>query len=144
MEMNKRLAAKDFSPELLQLYDFYADGRISKRAAVLVVHENRGLNPYIEDVARRLAKAGFLALAPDGLTSVGGGTGLGADGGFLQENPCPGRGPNARSANCQRSQSGKARFPTGFRADPRYAKADTSDAPPASAAAHVPIYAPSD
>ncbi len=45
MEMNKRLTAKDFSPELLQLYDFYADGRISKRAAVLVVHENRGLNP---------------------------------------------------------------------------------------------------
>jgi carboxymethylenebutenolidase len=36
------------------------------------VHENRGLNPYIEDVARRLAKAGFMALAPDGLTSVGG------------------------------------------------------------------------
>ena len=40
--------------------------------AVLVVHENRGLNPYIEDVARRVAKAGFMALAPDGLTSVGG------------------------------------------------------------------------
>jgi carboxymethylenebutenolidase len=40
--------------------------------AVVVVHENRGLNPYIEDVARRLAKAGFMALAPDGLTSVGG------------------------------------------------------------------------
>lgn len=137
-----RMTAKDFSPELLELYDFYAHGRISKReflekagrytvggltaAAILgmmspdyalamqvaaddpgivgetiaypspngtgtvkgylvrpagatgklpgvvVVHENRGLNPYIEDVARRLAKAGFLALAPDGLTSVGG------------------------------------------------------------------------
>lgn len=39
---------------------------------VLVIHENRGLNPYIEDVARRLAKAGFLALAPDALHSVGG------------------------------------------------------------------------
>ncbi len=39
---------------------------------VVVVHENRGLNPYIEDVARRLATEGFLALAPDGLTSVGG------------------------------------------------------------------------
>ncbi len=39
---------------------------------VVVVHENRGLNPYIEDVARRLAAEGFLALAPDGLTSVGG------------------------------------------------------------------------
>jgi carboxymethylenebutenolidase len=39
---------------------------------VVVVHENRGLNPYIEDVARRLAVAGFLALAPDGLTPLGG------------------------------------------------------------------------
>lgn len=137
-----RMTAKDFDQELLELYDFYAHGKISKREfldragkfavggltaaailsmlspnyalaeqvsftdpdivaeyvtypspqgngtvrgylvkpaaatgklpAVLVVHENRGLNPYIEDVARRLAKAGFLALAPDGLTSVGG------------------------------------------------------------------------
>jgi carboxymethylenebutenolidase len=140
--MMTRMTAKDFSPELLELYDYYAHGQISKReflekaaryavggmtaaallgvmspnyalaeqvsftdpdivadyvtypspkgngdvrgylvrpakaegklAAVVVVHENRGLNPYIEDVARRLAKAGFLALAPDGLTSVGG------------------------------------------------------------------------
>ncbi len=137
-----RMTAKDFAPELLELYDFYAHGRITKRQfldragkyavggltavailglmspdyamaeqisfndpdiigeyvmypspnghgevrayrvrpatataplpAVVVVHENRGLNPYIEDVARRLAKAGFLAFAPDGLTSVGG------------------------------------------------------------------------
>ncbi|MDZ4096124.1 MAG: YghX family hydrolase [Paracoccaceae bacterium] len=137
-----RLTAKDFAPELLELYDFYAHGKITKREfldragrytvggmtaiavlglmspdyalaeqvsfndpdivgeyvmypspnghgqvraymvkpagapgklpAVVVVHENRGLNPYIEDVARRLAKAGFLALAPDGLSSVGG------------------------------------------------------------------------
>jgi carboxymethylenebutenolidase len=43
-----------------------------EHASVLVIHENRGLNPYIEDVARRLAKAGFIAHAPDGLTSVGG------------------------------------------------------------------------
>ena len=43
-----------------------------KFPAVLVIHENRGLNPYIEDVARRLAKVGYLAYAPDGLTSVGG------------------------------------------------------------------------
>lgn len=43
-----------------------------KVPGVVVVHENRGLNPYIEDVARRVAKAGFVALAPDGLTSVGG------------------------------------------------------------------------
>jgi len=43
-----------------------------KLPGVLVVHENRGLNPYIEDVARRLAVANFNAFAPDGLTSVGG------------------------------------------------------------------------
>jgi carboxymethylenebutenolidase len=43
-----------------------------KLPVVLVVHENRGLNPYIEDVARRLGAANFIALAPDGLTSVGG------------------------------------------------------------------------
>lgn len=43
-----------------------------KFASVLVIHENRGLNPYIEDVTRRLAKAGYMAFAPDGLTSVGG------------------------------------------------------------------------
>ena len=40
--------------------------------SILVIHENRGLNPYIEDVARRLAIADFIAFAPDGLTSVGG------------------------------------------------------------------------
>jgi carboxymethylenebutenolidase len=43
-----------------------------KLPAILVIHENRGLNPYIEDVARRLAVANFIAFAPDGLTSVGG------------------------------------------------------------------------
>ena len=43
-----------------------------KLPAVLVIHENRGLNRYIEDVVRRLAKAGYLALGPDGLSSVGG------------------------------------------------------------------------
>lgn len=137
-----RMTAKDFAPELLQLYDFYAHGKITKRqflhqsaqfavggmtatgilalmspnyalaqqvsftdpdivaeyiscpspqghgqvrgylvkpaksqgklSAVVVVHENRGLNPYIEDVARRLAKDGFIVLAPDGLSSKGG------------------------------------------------------------------------
>ena len=46
--------------------------RRGKLPAVLVIHENRGLNPYIEDVARRLAVANFIAFAPDGLTSVGG------------------------------------------------------------------------
>ena len=44
----------------------------TKFPGVLVVHENRGLNPYIEDVARRLAVAGFLAFAPDALTPLGG------------------------------------------------------------------------
>jgi carboxymethylenebutenolidase len=137
-----RMTASDFHPALLELYDFYAHGQITKRefldraarytvggmtamallglmspnyamaqqvplddpeisagyvtypspkghgevrayratpagienpvGAIVVVHENRGLNPYIEDVARRVAKAGFIALAPDGLTSVGG------------------------------------------------------------------------
>jgi len=52
--------------------------------AVLVIHENRGLNPYIEDVARRLAADGFLALAPDGLFPVGGYPGNDDDGRRLQ------------------------------------------------------------
>jgi carboxymethylenebutenolidase len=168
-----RLTAKDFSPELLQLYDGYTHGRITKREfldragkftvggmtamallqvmspnyaqaqqvqftdpdilpeyvtypspdgngevraylvrpatpqegqqpgpetagagpfpAVVVVHENRGLNPYIEDVARRLAKAGFLALAPDGLTSVGGYPGNDEEGRALQQQVDPER-----------------------------------------------------
>jgi carboxymethylenebutenolidase len=52
--------------------------------AVLVVHENRGLNPYIEDVARRAAVEGFLALAPDGLFPAGGYPGNDDDGRSLQ------------------------------------------------------------
>lgn len=44
----------------------------AKLGGVVVVHENRGLNPYIEDVARRVAIAGFMALAPDGLSPLGG------------------------------------------------------------------------
>ena len=51
---------------------------------VLVVHENRGLNPYIEDVARRAAIAGFLALAPDGLAPIGGYPGNDDDGRDMQ------------------------------------------------------------
>lgn len=51
---------------------------------VLVIHENRGLNPYIEDVARRAAVEGFLALAPDGLFPVGGYPGNDDDGRTLQ------------------------------------------------------------
>ena len=52
--------------------------------AVLVIHENRGLNPYIEDVARRAAVDGFLALAPDGLFPAGGYPGNDDDGRTLQ------------------------------------------------------------
>jgi carboxymethylenebutenolidase len=52
--------------------------------AVLIVHENRGLNPYIEDVARRAAVAGFLALAPDALTPLGGYPGNDDDGKAMQ------------------------------------------------------------
>jgi carboxymethylenebutenolidase len=52
--------------------------------SVLVIHENRGLNPYIEDVARRCAVEGFLALAPDGLFPVGGYPGNDDDGRALQ------------------------------------------------------------
>ena len=54
-----------------------------KLPGVLVVHENRGLNPYIQDVARRLAVDNFMALAPDGLTSVGGYPGDDEKGGQL-------------------------------------------------------------
>lgn len=57
--------------------------------AVLVMHENRGLNPHIEDVARRAAVAGFLALAPDGLAPVGGYPGNDDDGRTLQRSLDP-------------------------------------------------------
>jgi len=52
--------------------------------AVLVIHENRGLNPYIEDVVRRAAKAGYLALGPDGLSPLGGYPGNDEDGRAMQ------------------------------------------------------------
>ncbi|MEZ5363546.1 MAG: dienelactone hydrolase family protein [Bryobacterales bacterium] len=58
-----------------------ASGKIP---GVLVVHENRGLNPYIEDVARRLGAEGYMALAPDGLTSLGGYPGNDDDGRAMQ------------------------------------------------------------
>src|SRR5881409_3668362 len=54
-----------------------------KQPTVLVVHENRGLNPHIEDIARRLALDGFIAFAPDGLTSLGGYPGDDEKGGAL-------------------------------------------------------------
>src|SRR5436305_1064542 len=44
----------------------------SRLPGIIVIHENRGLNPHIEDIARRLALANFMAFAPDGLTSLGG------------------------------------------------------------------------
>ncbi len=67
-----------------------ANGK-GKLPAVLVVHENRGLNPYIEDVVRRLAKAGYLALGPDGLSSVGGYPGNDEKGRELQAKLNPGK-----------------------------------------------------
>ena len=57
--------------------------------SVLIIHENRGLNPHIEDVARRAAVAGFLALAPDGLSPVGGYPGNDDDGRALQRSLDP-------------------------------------------------------
>jgi carboxymethylenebutenolidase len=60
-----------------------------KLPAVLVVHENRGLNPYIEDVTRRLAVAGFLAFAPDALTPLGGYPGTDDEGRTLQRKRDP-------------------------------------------------------
>jgi carboxymethylenebutenolidase len=56
-----------------------------KTGSVLVVHENRGLNPYIEDVARRLAKQGYLAFAPDALYSLGGYPGNDDEGKAMQK-----------------------------------------------------------
>jgi carboxymethylenebutenolidase len=151
----QRRTARDFDPRILELYDGYVHGRMSKRQfldhaakyavggataitlleslqpnyalaqqvapddpaivtetveypspegtgtirglmarpagatgplpAVLVVHENRGLNPYIEDVVRRLGKSGYLALGPDGLTSLGGYPGNDDQGRELQQ-----------------------------------------------------------
>ena len=60
-------------------------GAKGKLPAVLVVHENRGLNPYIQDVVRRCAKAGYLALGPDGLTPAGGYPGNDDDGREMQK-----------------------------------------------------------
>ena len=56
-----------------------------KLPAVVVIHENRGLNPYIEDVARRLAVAGFIGFAPDALTPLGGYPGNDDDGRTLMQ-----------------------------------------------------------
>ena len=60
-------------------------GSTGRLPAVLVVHENRGLNPYIEDVVRRAAKAGYLAFGPDGLTPLGGYPGTDEEGRDMQK-----------------------------------------------------------
>jgi carboxymethylenebutenolidase len=59
------------------------DATPAKLPGIIVIHENRGLNPHIEDIARRLALANFMAFAPDGLTSVGGYPGDDNQGGQL-------------------------------------------------------------
>ena len=59
-------------------------GASGKLPAVLVIHENRGLNPYIEDVVRRAAKAGYLAFGPDGLSPLGGYPGTDEEGREMQ------------------------------------------------------------
>lgn len=64
-------------------------GAQEKLPAVLVIHENRGLNPYIEDVTRRLAVAGFLAFGPDALTPLGGYPGSDDEGRALQRRRDP-------------------------------------------------------
>jgi carboxymethylenebutenolidase len=69
---------------------------------VLVIHENRGLNPYIEDLARRLAVANFIAFAPDGLTSVGGYPG--------DDEKGPGAVQRSRSRQDGRGFPGRARW----------------------------------
>ena len=60
-----------------------ASAATAKLPAILVIHENRGLNPHIEDIARRFGLANFMAFAPDGLTSVGGYPGDDEKGGQL-------------------------------------------------------------
>jgi len=64
-------------------------GAEEKLPTVLVVHENRGLNPYIEDVVRRLAKAGYLAFGPDGLSPLGGYPGTDEQGREMQQSLDP-------------------------------------------------------
>ncbi|QDU58714.1 dienelactone hydrolase family protein [Aeoliella mucimassa] len=72
----------DGGKEISGLLAYPSDGK--EFPAVLVVHENRGLNPYIEDVARRLAVEGYLAFAPDALTPLGGYPGNDDEGRKLQ------------------------------------------------------------
>lgn len=69
--------------EIKGLYSKPVDAK-TKMPGVIVVHENRGLNPYIEDVGRRAALAGFVSLAPDALTPLGGYPGNDDDGRTMQ------------------------------------------------------------
>jgi carboxymethylenebutenolidase len=65
---------------------FFAANRDEKKLpGIIVVHENRGLNPYIEDVGRRAAVEGFITLAPDALSPLGGYPGNDDDGRELQK-----------------------------------------------------------
>jgi dienelactone hydrolase len=68
-----------------------------KVPGIIVVHENRGLNPYIEDVGRRAAVDGFITLAPDALSPLGGYPGNDDAGRELQKNEL---GGNARGLHC--------------------------------------------
>lgn len=88
------------SYETFESPDGYGSGRgylvkptstLDRRPGVLVIHENRGLNPYVEDVARRVAKAGFIAFAPDALFPLGGYPGNDDDGRALQKSMDQGR-----------------------------------------------------
>ena len=69
---------------MMRAYMAMPAGVADKRPAVVVIHENRGLNPYIEDVTRRVAKAGFIGFAPDALTPLGGYPGNDDDGRIMQ------------------------------------------------------------
>jgi carboxymethylenebutenolidase len=72
------------SPQNWQGYLCRPAGVSGRLPGILVIHENRGRNPYIEDVARRFAVAGFIAMAPDALTPLGGWPGNDDDGRALQ------------------------------------------------------------
>jgi len=70
---------------MIKAYKARPAGASGPLPGVVVVHENRGLNPYVADVARRLAVDGFVALAPDGLTPLGGYPGNDEDGRAMQQ-----------------------------------------------------------
>ena len=74
----------------------------AKLPGVLVIHENRGLNPHIEDIARRLAVDNFLAFAPDALTPLGGYPASGEDEARAARGPRPLSAPDASSARVPR------------------------------------------